>query len=580
VPSIDVAIRGGEVVDGTGAPGRRADVGIAGGRVVAVGDVGDATTTIDANGRVVVPGFVDVHTHVDAQALWDPMLTPSSLHGVTTVIGGNCGFTLSPLGGSGDAVGPDDAAADYLVRMLAVVEGMPLEALRAGVPLDWRSTGEYLDRLDGTLALNAGFSVGHSALRRVVMGTAATERPSTAAELDAMRGLLRGGIAAGALGFSSSWGAAHMDADGEPVPSRAAELAELLALAAVCGEFDGTSLEFIPRRVDVFGPTERDALVGMSLAARRPLNWNIMRVTADTVAENQALVDATAGARDGGGRVVALHMPIPSRARFSFRTGFVLEALPGFREVLALPHADERRALADPAVRARLRASEPETVNLREIAEWGNRIITEVFEPSLAPVVGRRVDELAAEAGVAPLDALLDVVVADDLRTTFTRPPSTPSADDWAASLPLLRDGGVVIGGSDTGAHLDFTAYFDYPVYVLEHAVRHHGAFSLEEAVRLLTDVPARLYGLRDRGRLVPGAWADVVVLDPDTVASGELETRFDLPAGAGRLYAEPVGIDHVLVNGTTIVTDGRPTGARPGTLLRSGRDTTSTPAA
>ncbi len=565
--SVDLVITGGTVVDGTGGPSRPADIGIRDGRVVAVGDLpDDARATIDAGGRVVAPGFVDVHTHVDAQVLWDPLLTPSSLHGVTTAIGGNCGFTLSPL---------DSESTDYLVRMLAVVEGMPLDALRAGVPGDWRSTAEYLDRLDGTLAVNAGFSVGHSALRRVVMGEEATQRTARPDEMAAMVTLLRDGLRAGALGFSSSWGPAHFDADGAPVPSRAADLSELLGLAAVCGEFDGTALEFIPGRVDAFGPTEREVLVKMSTAARRPLNWNVVRIGADTVDDARALVDAVAPARDGGGRVVGLNMPIPSRARFSFLTGFVLEALPGWGPVMALPVPERLEALRDPAVRARLAATRPEHAGLREIAEFSNRVIAEVFDPALAHLAGRPVADLADEHGVTPLEALLDVACADGLRTTFTRPPSEPSSDDWAAMVAVWREGGMVIGGSDAGAHLDFTAYFDYPVWVLEHGVRRHGALSVEEAVHLMTAVPAALYGLRDRGVLRVGAAADVVVFDPETVASGPLETRFDLPAGAGRLYGEPVGVDAVLVNGTVIVDHGAPVGdARPGTLLRSGRDT------
>ncbi len=199
-----------------------------------------------------------------------------------------------------------------------------------------------------------------------------------------------------------------------------------------------------------------------------------------------------------------------------------------------------------------------------------------MFDPALAHLAGRHVADLADEHGTSPFEALLDVVCADGLRTTFTRPPSQPTTADWEAMAALWRDGGIVIGGSDAGAHLDFTAYFDYPVYLLEHAVRTHGVLSVEEAVHLVTAVPAALYGLRDRGVLRVGAAADVVVFDPATVASGPLETRFDLPAGAGRLYGEPVGIDAVLVNGRVIVDHGTPVaGARPGTLLRSGRDTT-----
>jgi N-acyl-D-aspartate/D-glutamate deacylase len=212
---------------------------------------------------------------------------------------------------------------------------------------------------------------------------------------------------------------------------------------------------------------------------------------------------------------------------------------------------------------------------LAEIADWGNRVITEVFDDALAGYVGRRVDDIAAERGVTPFEALLDIVCADELRTLFSRPETFLSADDWRATEAILAEGGMIIGGSDAGAHLDFTAYFDYPVYVIEHGVRNQGVLRLESAIAMLTSIPARLAGLRDRGELRVGGHADVVVFDEHTVASGALETRFDLPTGAGRLYAEPVGIDHVLVNGQVVVTGCSVTGATPGTLLRSGRDTT-----
>ena len=565
---LDVAVRGGAVVDGTGAPRRRADVGIADGRVVAIGEVGQAHRTIDADGLVVAPGFCDVHTHFDAQAFWDGALTPSPFHGVTSAMAGNCGFTLAPL---------DDTAADYLVRMLAVVEGMPLDALRAGVPMDWTTTAGYLDRLEGRLAINAGFMVGHSALRRVVMGPAATERNATEDEVAAMAKLLRDGLEAGGMGFSSSWGAAHKDGDGANVPSRHADASELLALAAVCRTVDGTSLEFIPPRTDQFDEVQRELLVGMSAAAGRSLNWNVMRVTSGSEEATRRQLDVGAYARANGADVVALHMPIPSRARFSFGTGFVLDVLPGWQDIMNMPIKERVVALRHPDVRRRLAAGAEAAVGpLREIAEWDKRVITETFTPEARPYQGRRVADIAREEGKDPFDALLDIACADELATTFSRLPSFPSVDDWRAAVDVWRDAGAIIGASDAGAHLDFTAYFDYPVYVIEHAVREHGLLPLEEAVHLMTDVPARLYGMRDRGRLAEGAWADVVVFDEATVASGEMSTRFDLPAGAGRLYGEPVGVHQVLVNGDVVVSEGALTDARPGRVLRSGRDTTT----
>src|SRR5438874_8412932 len=225
---LDLAIRGGELVDGTGAPRRRADVGIQEGRVVAIGDVDWAREDIDATGLIVSPGFIDVHSHIDAQVFWDPALAPYCLHGTTSTFAGNCGFTLAPW---------DDDSSDYLVRMLSVVEGMPLAALQAGVPGNWRSTADFLDRVDGTAAINLGFMVGHSALRRVVMGEESVQRAATDDEVAAMQRLLADGLAAGGIGFSSSWGIAHYDAEGAPVPSRSATSDEPVALAGGCRQF-------------------------------------------------------------------------------------------------------------------------------------------------------------------------------------------------------------------------------------------------------------------------------------------------------------------------------------------------------
>lgn len=567
---LDVAIRGGDVVDGTGGRRRRADVGIAGGRVVAVGtrgEVEEAKEEVDAAGLVVAPGFVDVHAHVDAQVFWDGALTPYSLHGVTSMFAGNCGFTLAPVG---------EDRGDYLVRMLSVVEGMPLESLRAGVECTWRTTAEYLDRIDGTTALNVGFMVGHSALRHVVMGDDSVHREATPDEIAAMQRLLAEGLAAGGIGFSSSWGITHVDAEGAPVPSRHAAAEELLALAGVCASHPGTSIEFIPPGVEIFTPDELELLSAMSLAGRCPLNWNVLRVTQHNrdFVDGQLVAGDHAAAR--GARVVALNMPIPFRSRFSFATGFALDPLPGWAPLFALPPDERLAALRDPEWRARLDAGArraPGQLKVN-IADWGNRLICEVADPALRRYEGRVVADIAAEEDKTPFEALLDIVCADGLRPTFSRLPSEPTASDWAWMLDAWRSGRAVIGASDAGAHLDFSANYDYQVYVLAHAVRDHQVVGLEEAVHFLTEVPARLYGLRGRGTVAVGNHADLVLFDEDTVGPGQIRTRYDLPAGAGRLYVEPSGIARVLVEGVTVAADGAPTGARPGRVLRSGVDT------
>jgi len=562
----DLVIRGGQLVDGTGSPRRRADVGIQDGRVAAIGEIAatDAAQTVDVDGRIVSPGFVDVHTHLDVQGFWDPTLGPSALHGVTTALGGNCGFTVAPL---------TEGAGDYLMRMLARVEGMPLTSLEQGVPWNWTTTAEYLDALDGTLAINTGFSVGHSALRRVVMGEEATKRTATDDEVAAMAALLRDGLAAGGIGFSSTWAQTHNDAVGDPVPSRWADQSELVALAGVCREFEGTSLEFLPC-VGPFPDDIVEVMIAMSAAAARPLNWNIISVTARSLDQWRAKLAVGDQAQARGAKVIGLVIPFSPPTRFNFHSGFVFDALPGWQKPMALPPADKLRLLADPDERRRLHTQANEPSPFRHLADWGRWTILETFSDETKRYQGRKVGDIATEEGREPVDVLFDIVVADELRTSIAALGDGDSPEDWQARLEVWRDPRAVIGASDAGAHLDMLETFAFSTGLLEQGVRKHQLLPLEEAVQRLTSVQADLYGLRDRGRLVEGAWADMVVFDEDTIGVGDVETRFDLPGGAGRLYAGSTGVGHVFVNGTEIVRDGAFTEARPGRMLRSGRDT------
>jgi N-acyl-D-aspartate/D-glutamate deacylase len=570
---LDVVIKGGDLIDGTGTPRVRADVGIADGKVVRVGTIDDeAADTIDATGKVVTPGFVDVHTHFDAQVFWDGALTPSPLHGVTTALAGNCGFTIAPLS-------DNPADGDYLMRMLARVEGMPLESLRSGVPWNWTSTAEYFDEIDGRLGINAAFMVGHSAIRRVVMGEESVGREANPEEIKAMQALLRAGLDAGGLGFSSSWARTHNDAEGHMVPSRYATHDEIVALAAVTGEFEGTSLEFIPQVGPVFDEWAVELMADMSAAAQRALNWNIMSVGAGNLDECYGKLAASDRARAKGGKVVALTIPMSFPVRLSFRSGFVLDAMPGWESVMLLPLDEKLAYFSDAANRARLNElAQGDDNALKGLANWGGMVIYDVVASENEQYRGRQVGEIAKEQGREPWDVLTEIAMADELNTSFGTVQRVETDDDWKARVEIWRDGRAVIGASDAGAHLDLLASFNYATVLLDQAVRERGLLPLEEAVHLLTDVPARLYGLRGRGRVEEGAHADVVVLDPDTVASDPVRMQMDLPGGAARLYAGAQGVQHVLVNGRAIVRDHELTEERSGTLLRSARDTETAP--
>jgi N-acyl-D-aspartate/D-glutamate deacylase len=569
VAVLDVVIRGGTVVDGTGAPARRADVGVRDGRVVAVGETDeDATQTLDATGRLVIPGIVDPHTHYDAQLFWDPGASPSNVHGVTTVIGGNCGFTLAPLR-SGDA--------DYLRRMMAKVEGMPLAALEQGVDWDWETFGDYLARLDDGLGVNAAFLVGHCAVRRYVMGADAIGQEASPEQLDAMVELLHESLAAGGIGFSTTLSYTHSDGDGQPVASRWANREELLALCRATGEHEGTTLEgIIDGCLDTFSDEEVELFTAMSVAAQRPLNWNVLTVDSQVPERVTKQLDAGSRAAAAGGELVALTMPVLVPMNMSFLTHCALFLMPGWRDVMALPVPERIARLREPDTRAWMdeRARSEDAGVLRRLADWGNYVLGDTYSAANAGLSGRVVADIARERGTPPFDTLLDIVIADDLRTVLWPRPTDGDDASWQLRKEVWEDPRAMIGGSDAGAHLDRMCGAPYPTRFLGDMLRGRKLLPIERAVQLVTDVPARLFGLRDRGRLVPGAHADIAVIDPETVGSELATLVADLPGGTARLTAGSTGVVAVFVNGVQTVADDAPTGARPGTLLRSGRDT------
>jgi N-acyl-D-aspartate/D-glutamate deacylase len=565
---LDLKITGGTIVDGTGAERYQGDLGIRDGRIVALGEVTEeARKTIDASGKVVAPGFVDVHTHYDAQVFWDPTLSPSCYHGITTVVGGFCGFSIAPL---------SEESGAYLMPMLARVEGMPLESLAAATDWSWRSFADYLGRIEGTLAINAGFVAGHSAIRRHVMGPAAIEREATPEEIETMQDLLRESIRGGALGFSSTLSVTHNDPDGNPVPSRHASREEVLALYSVCSEFEGTIAELLPSLE--FDQATYDILTDASLAAQRPVNWNAVGTAgrgSDEKAANEHKLKATDYARSKGAEVIALAIPCGATIRLNMAGGMVFDAFNGWAPLFRHSIPERIELLRDPAYRAELRdKASAEAGLLQRLAKWDNLRVAEVFNQTNRKYEGRMICDIAAEEGRDPFDVFCDIAIADELKTSFMPQFPEDTAEIAQARVELIEDSRTVAGASDAGAHLDMNDTFAFATGLLGSAMRRFGAISLERAVYNLTDKPARLFGLRKRGQLKEGWHADVVVFDPDTVGPGETYTRTDLPAGGMRLYSDPTGIHHVVVNGREIIRDSQYLGTPAGEILRPGVST------
>ena len=566
---LDHLITGATVVDGTGAPGRRADVGIKDGRIVVLGTTDEpALNVIDGAGMVVAPGFVDPHTHYDAQLLWDPMATPSSFHGVTTVIGGNCGFTLAPLK-------PGDG--DYLRKMMSKVEGMPLPALEHGTDWSWETFADFLQRFEGNIAVNAGFLVGHCAIRRYAMGLDAVGNPADAEQIVGMRAELAKAIEAGALGFSFTNSTSHSDGEGEPVASRWATHDELIALCEETGKYPGTTLEgIVPGCLDTFSDDEIDLLAKMSAAANRPMNWNVLTVDSREPDRVPRQLQAAARAKELGGRVVALTMPIQVPMNMSFLNFCGLWLMPNWKDVMAGSVAERIQRLQDPDTRIKLLewSLSKEAGVFRRLADWADYIIGDTFSQENTGLSGRSVRDIATERATSAFGTLLDIVIADELRTVLWPTPQDNDAESWRMRAELWLDERAMIGGSDAGAHLDRMCGAPYPTKFLNDCLHGHKLISMETAVKLMTSDPAALFGLKDRGVLRIGAIADVVVFDPATVGSHEPRLVTDLPGNSARLTADSVGMNHVFVNGVAILCDGVATGATPGTVLKSGRDT------
>ncbi|MEE1790147.1 D-aminoacylase [Streptomyces sp. BE308] len=572
---LDHLIRGATVVDGGGGPAYRADLGIRDGRIAVIAEPGtlteEAVTSEDATGLVLAPGFVDPHTHYDAQLFWDPYATPSMNHGVTTVAGGNCGFTLAPL----HPDRPEDA--DYTRRMMSRVEGMALKALEEGVDWSWSTFREYLDALEGRIAVNAGFMVGHCALRRHVMGPDAVGGQPTDEQMAAMLALFHDAMDAGAWGLSTTQSSTHSDGEGQPVASRHALPEELMALSRAVGEHEGTQIEAIVAGcLDQFSDEEIDLFVDMSAAAGRPLNWNVLTIDAAVPERVPRQLVPSERARRAGGRIVALTMPILTPMNMSLGTFCALNLIPGWGDILALPVPERIERLRDADTRTEMlrRADSKEAGVFRRLANFGRYVIGDTYSAANEGLSGRVVNDIAAERGQDAFHCLVEICANDDLRTVLWPMPTDNDPDSWALRQRTWEHEDVLLGGSDAGAHLDRMCGAPYTTRFLGDCLRGRKLVPLTTAVKMLTDDPARLFGLRDRGRIEEGFHADLVLFDPERIDAGPATLVHDLPGDSPRLDSKAIGIVSVRVNGVETLREDKVTGAVPGTVLRSGRDT------
>jgi N-acyl-D-aspartate/D-glutamate deacylase len=558
-----LVVRGGTVVDGTGMPGFTADVEVTDGRITGVGriDVSGAEV-LDADGLVVAPGFVDIHTHYDAQLHFEPTASPSSWHGVTTVAIGNCGFSLAPCKS-------EDVA--WTAKMLSRVEGMSEDALLAGVTFTGGGMGDFLANLDGKVGVNVVAYTGHCALRRWVMGEAASERSASVDEIAAMAALLARSLDEGSIGLSTSQLDIHVDHEGRPVPSNLATLEEMEALAAVLGARSQGAIEIFPRTfVPGVDAADEHLILRLSELSGKAVHGNVLgyfHAAPDGWRRNLAVAQQAAAR---GLRYYPMLVLNPKGVHFAFDSTFIFDEYPTWRSTLTLPTAERIAALSNPSVRATLRAELADR-SLGSLAfAWDEVQVVWVASDALGVAQGRDVAAIAQERGVDPLDAMLDLACADGLRTNFAIRRKT-SADERAVIDELVGHPLLMPGSSDGGAHLLTFCGADYTTRLIAEHVPDR--LSIEQAVQKLTFAPATSLGLWDRGLIRPGMAGDLTVFDPARVAVGAVEMRHDFPTGAARLVFGADGYAATIVNGAIVVRDGQTTDAvTNGTVIRAGR--------
>lgn len=560
----DLIIKNGTLIDGSGLPRYHADVAVQHGRIVATGRIrAPAREVIDAEGMVVAPGFVDGHTHMDAQIFWDPLGTSSCYHGVTTAVMGNCGFTLAPC-----------AAADkqLVIRNLQRAEDIPAAAMEAGIDWQWTTFPEFLDCLEAQpKGINYAGYIGHSALRTYVMGERAFDAQAGDADMKAMERELRDAIRAGAVGFTTSRSPSHETPDGRPVASRVASWEELRGLVNVMGDLNAGILELagegVDRELGDPGLDEYHArLRALAVESGRPITFGVFsrRGVTDVWRKYLALLDSTAAA---GGRMFGQVHSRSLSSLLSFRTQLPFDRLPVWKELRALPLEEQMRRLRDPETRRKLVAASGERDSRKPVGTEARPADYDwlfVFDSVKGP--HRSVAEVAKERGQHPAETMIDLALEKNLELFFLQPIAN---EDQDFALELMRHPRTVTTFSDSGAHVSQLMDSSLQTHLLAHWVREKQAFTLEEAVRMLTLVPATLWGFSDRGLVREGMAADLIVFDPATVGAQMPEVVDDLPSGARRLVQRSNGFAATVVNGQTLLRDGKPTGALPGQLLR-----------
>jgi N-acyl-D-aspartate/D-glutamate deacylase len=559
--TFDLVIRGARIVDGSGAAEFRGDVGIRGERIAAVGKVeGEATRTIEADGLVLAPGFIDVHTHYDVQLDWDPTVSPSSWHGVTTVLAGNCGFTLAPAK-------PEDV--DWLAGMLSRVEGMSREALKQGLDFSGGSFGDYWKRFDGNLGINVGSYVGHCAIRRFVMGDDASERAASPEEIEAMKELVREAMREGAVGFSTSQVELHVGEDGREVPSNHASPEEIVALCSVLSEFDHGVVEFISRSfTHGYDEHDRALILDMGRAAGCPIELGPLIPNRESPMGWQQTLEFV---QEAAGQGIALHPQfMTNRSGFYLKLSdtFAFDDLLTWREVLCLPEPERSNRLRDPEVRKQLRREWDSDEASNTGIDFSQLEVLSVREPEHREWIGQSLAELAEARGASQLDTFLDACLSEGLDLWWTLRRSAEGDEFFHfVTKSAIEVPQIMSGSSDGGAHLASFVGVDYTTRLITDWVPD--VLSLEQAIYRLTGMPAEVHGLRDRGVVREGAYADLVLFDPEQLRVGETYQKRDFPAESERFVTDAEGYVATIVAGQVALEHGKDTGARAGHVIR-----------